>query len=75
VAGAVRLSPDEACERLAVDAWALGRLIALGELEADPDGTLCAMAVDRLSAERQTRRLHALADLAALDGPHMGQTP
>jgi len=69
------LSPEEAGERLKLDAWALDRLIALGELESGPNGQLCAQAVNRLAAERLSRRTDALSDLAALDGPFMGQTP
>jgi hypothetical protein len=64
-----------ACERLGVDAWGLKRLIEIGELEIDAEGRLSANAVDQLAANRKARRAKALSELAALDGPFMGQTP
>jgi hypothetical protein len=73
--GADLLSPEEACDHLGVDAWCLKRLMALGEFEADAEDRLPAKAVDQLAADRKVRRGEALNDLAALDGPFMGQTP
>lgn len=75
MAGADLLSPEEACDRLGVDAWGLKRLMALGEFEADAEGRLDARAVAQRAADRKARREAALTDLAVLDGPFMGQTP
>lgn len=59
------LTPAQAAARLGVDAYGLARLMALGDLAAEPD----AATLDALHHQRTQRRAEALADLAALDGP------
>ena len=67
-----------ACALLGVDAWGLERLIALGELDADGEpGARVFEAADLEACARlrRRRRAEALADLAKIDGPHLGGEP
>ena len=64
-----------ACAALGVDAWGLERLVALGELAASgaPGARRFeAAALTAYGAQRARRRADALAELAAIDGPHLG---
>ena len=70
-----RLTKEEACTTLGIDAWGLERLAALGELNAQPDGSFSAKDINQLKAQRAERRTEALDALAALDAPHMARTP
>ena len=58
------VSAARAAARLGVDAYGLARLMALGDLPAEPD----AAALDALHHHRMQRRADALEALAALDG-------
>ncbi len=69
------LSRDEACANLGTDAWGLDRLVALGELTPDVDGQFLAQDIRALLASRDARRAEAIADIAALDAPHLGLVP
>ena len=67
-----------ACALLGVDAWGLERLIALGELDADGEPgarVFEAAALNAYARLRRRRRAEALADLAKIDGPHLGGEP
>jgi hypothetical protein len=68
-------TPHEACERLGVDAWALDRLVDMGEIAPGPDGRFKSEDVEILAKARLSRRAEAIADITALDAPHLGLTP
>ena len=69
------LSREEACQALGTDAWGLDRLVALGELTPDAGGQFLAHDIKALVASRGLRRAEAIADIAALDAPHLGLVP
>ena len=69
-----RIGDAEACARLDIDAFALDGFVRDGALEAavrDGRRVFDEAAVAALTAQRMRRRAQALADLAALDAPHM----
>ncbi len=58
-------------QRLGTDDWGLQRLLTLEGLDDAPSADI----IERLAAARETRRANALADIAALDAPHLGLVP
>lgn len=69
------LTPEGASKVLDLDAWALQRLVELGEIAADASGEYDADAVEALASARETRREEALTDISALDAPYLGLKP
>ncbi len=66
---------EDACNRLQINDWALERLVEMGEISPEAGGRFKTDVVEKLARARDARRAEALAEITALDAPHLGLTP